>query len=1244
MRINKVVNILLCILVGQMISSCYTTKPYYSRQEREWKDEQLPDDELIYTAYLIGDAGEAESDESSLSLLKEMVKEENPEQAAVIFLGDNLYPQGLHKKGHESREQDELYLNRQIDVVKDFKGRIVFIPGNHDWKEGKKEGWRFIKRQEDYIEDALGGKKTFLPDKGCPGPVVVKLGDEVRLIVIDTQWWLHKNKRPEGERFGCEVKNEIEFVDLLKDELRRNRNQHMLVVGHHPFFSNGNHGGEYTLKDHIFPLTPVRKNMYVPLPIIGSIYPLYRKVLGSHQDISFPRFQDMSKALVPAFEEYPGIVYAAGHEHNLQYIEKNDVHYVVSGSGCKNTYLKHGKPLNFGQSTTGFSRIRYYKNGEAWLEFFSGDKNEQGSYLIFRKKLEQADKSKADQDTRSTTDYSGQMETVIPFNTYKAGKFKRSFFGSLHRDTWTAPIAVPVLNINKVHGGLTPIKKGGGMQTKSLRFQGGDGHQYVIRTIQKDATSLVSKNMRQTVAQDVLLDGLAASHPYAAVVVPPIADAVKVYHTNPELVVVPDDATLGEYRNEFAGKLCLFEERPEGDHRSQASFGYSRSIIGSADLIDNLHHSYKHQVSDIAMLRARLLDIFLADWDRHDDQWRWASFDTKDGTVYKPIPRDRDQVFFYQDGLVPQLSNRKWAIRKFQSFKPDIRDMTGQNFNARYVDRAYLTELEKKDWILLADSMMSELSDDVLLSGLKKLPKAGYELEGEQLMQTLQLRRANLKKFAEEYYRILAKYVDVVGTEKDEFFEILRNEDGSTDVTVYPRKKGKPDRDRVIYHRKFHLNETKEINIYGLGGNDEYKVRGDVKKGTLVRIIGGLDKDKIDAKSKVAGLAKKTLIYDNKAKKGKSKIKVGDEAKVKLFKKSQSLEYEREEVKFNKTMPLLWLGFNPDDGIYLGAGFKYTRQGWKREPYKYQQSVKGNYAIRTGAFNFDYDWDYPELLGNWDFSGTIESKAPDYQFFYYGLGNETTRLENAENDYSLRLNEFNISPQLRRRVRDLHYFAIGPTLQFVTSTGDRSIIYDLVDSLPAPDDIDDRLFGGARMEYVLENKDNNTNPQRGIQFIARATYWNDLINGDVSFTKLESSLSLFLPINALPGKSTLALRAGAATNIGDSEFYQYNFVGGPTMIRGLRRNRFGGESSFYSTAELRTKLFQWFNYLLPLDFGVIAFSDQGRVWVDGDTSDKLHHALGAGLYISPLNAVVISGTYAVSDDDETINIQFGFSF
>ena len=97
-------------------------------------------------------------------------------------------------------------------------------------------------------------------------------------------------------------------------------------------------------------------------------------------------------------------------------------------------------------------------------------------------------------------------------------------------------------------------------------------------------------------------------------------------------------------------------------------------------------------------------------------------------------------------------------------------------------------------------------------------------------------------------------------------------------------------------------------------------------------------------------------------------------------------------------------------------------------------------------------------------------------------------------------------------------------------------------------------------------------------------------------------------------------------------------------MRGFRRNRFGGDASFYNNIDLRVKLFDWKNYVVPIEFGLIGFHDYGRVWLDGENSNTWHRGYGGGIYISPLDAVVITGFYGISDDDEFAAVRFGFLF
>ena len=231
----------------------------------------------------IGDAGNV-SDTSAqnhapLLMLKKELAAEN-EKATVVFLGDNIYPNGLRKKNHRKRADSEYRLNAQLDVLKGFPGKSFFVPGNHDWNGGKKNGGlKSVQRQEKYIQHYFKGQKAKLhPSDGCGDPKKVKLNDKMTLIFLDSQWWIQDWDELNKINKGCEVKSRAAFLEALEELILQNKNKQIVLLMHHPLISNGNHGGHFSGKQHIFPFTKLNKKLYLPLPVLGSIYPLHTKM------------------------------------------------------------------------------------------------------------------------------------------------------------------------------------------------------------------------------------------------------------------------------------------------------------------------------------------------------------------------------------------------------------------------------------------------------------------------------------------------------------------------------------------------------------------------------------------------------------------------------------------------------------------------------------------------------------------------------------------------------------------------------------------------------------------------------------------------------------------------------------------------------------------------------------------------------------------------------------------------------
>jgi hypothetical protein len=337
---------------------------------------ELPPEEVAVSLYLIGDAGEPDSaGEPVLMALRRDLASRHSERV-VVFLGDNAYPRGLPAPGRPGRPEAERYLAAQVDVITSTGSRGYMVPGNHDWAKHGADGWEAIKRQEAFVDSAGAGRVLFQPRGGCPGPSVQDIGARLRLVLLDTQWWLHPGPRPGDPESDCGADSESEIVDSLRAALTGAAGRLVVMAGHHPLRSGGEHGGHFELKDHLFPLRAVKRWLWVPLPLIGSLYPAARQQGVSSQDIPSRVYQRLIAAFRRALAAAPPSLYAAGHEHNLQVLSGGPARLeLVSGTGI---YGHSGKavPIRgtlFARRASGFARLDVPQVGRGRLAVLEVD-------------------------------------------------------------------------------------------------------------------------------------------------------------------------------------------------------------------------------------------------------------------------------------------------------------------------------------------------------------------------------------------------------------------------------------------------------------------------------------------------------------------------------------------------------------------------------------------------------------------------------------------------------------------------------------------------------------------------------------------------------------------------------------------------------------------------------------------------------------------------------------------------------
>ncbi|HRI80452.1 MAG TPA: BamA/TamA family outer membrane protein, partial [Cyclobacteriaceae bacterium] len=973
------------------------------------------------------------------------------------------------------------------------------------------------------------------------------LSKDLVLVVVDTQWFLHPWSKPEGQTGHCEAKSAADVTLQLDDILDRNKGKRVVLAGHHPVYTYGPYGGEFTLKDHIFPLTQASNNLWLPLPVIGSLWPYYRKIFGEIQDVAHPLNKAMSRGLREIMGQYPGTVYASGHEQSLQYIVDDSITYLVSGSGSVSKPVRQREFSKFASSENGFVRLLIKKNGKAEVEYHSFSERLYSDNLPKVKPLEIEKFANHVMDSL--------WVKVNASYQYEASGFRKYLLGENYRAEWAQKIPLLAFDIGKEKGGLKILQKGGGLETMALRLSDTHGHEYNLRSVDKYPTKALPPSFQKTVIQAVKQDQVSASHPYAAIVIPPLAQAAGIYHTNPKVIYAPSDPRWGRYSRDFAGQIMIFEERPDGVGKDLSFFGNPERIISTRRMLEHLTHDHDVSVDQQMVLRARLFDMWIGDWDRHDDQFRWGEFDQKKTKVYRPIPRDRDQAFFVNEGLVPHKWRKPFRKPNLEGFGYKIRWAPGLMETGRWFDRSFLNAMTEKDFVQMARELGMRVDDKIIDSAIMLWPPEIYNLHGKEIIEKMKARRSVLINNATDYYRFLARQVDVTGSNKREWFEGSWMPNGNLQLQMFKLDKtGR--RGKLLYEREFLNGQTKEVRIYGLGGDDVFHFSGKQSGGAIVRIIGGDGKDSLSNESNGKS---KLYLYDKT-----DGIKLtGNKVHDRTSSDPQVNEYDRQSFEYNTIAPRNSIIYNIDDGVFIGLGFSTIAHGFRKKPYQSHHLFKGAYAIKTSSFSIHYEGRFPHAVGKWDLELDGDARSPNYVNNFFGWGNESVFNQNVDKDpninvpsaidyYRMRFKEFKAEVRLRRKIGQWGYFKGGPVFQrgeIIYPPGD-TYIKDYSSSLSESILGVPKNYAGVTYTWGIDKRDNATYTTRGIIFRQTSRWMAGLEGSGFSYHTI--GFTLYQSFR-LPARVTYVFNAGGGLNAGGYQLYQAQTLDGNTEVRGYRK-------------------------------------------------------------------------------------------
>ena len=561
-----------------------------------------------------------------------------------------------------------------------------------------------------------------------------------------------------------------------------------------------------------------------------------------------------------------------------------------------------------------------------------------------------------------------------------------------------------------------------------------------------------------------------------------------------------------------------------------------------------------------------------------------------------------------------------------------MKNVIGTTLTARYMDKQFLTELTEEDWKAVIKELQASLTDAAIREAIMTFPPDIYKISGEHIVAKLISRRNDMMRYGLKYYRILNKEVDILGSNKRESVSINRMSGIKTAICLQKLNK-KDEVSDTLYYRVFDHAVTKRIYVYGLDGDDVFTTTGVGKSKTRVTIIGGGGKDSFTATAKGR---RKVNLYDEES----NKVKTASIYRNHFTSDTSLTNYDRKRFQYDWYAPVILPGYNPDDGVSLGAGFTYKKKRWGKKPYAWMQSFGASVAFKTGGTHFYYNSRFVQAIGKWDFDLAASYKGPQYVFNYFGYGNDT-KLTTDDKAYNrVRTRQLLVKPGVALATND-HEFRMGLVAEQIRVEDKPNKFVTSNEAALNKNVFEQNFYMGAGINYHAGKTNHRGFPRKGYGFNAGLTYKGNVTTGKSDFFNFASDVSFYLPIGK---KLVLAHRIGMATNVGNFEFYHANTLSGSENLRGYNNTRFYGRTSFYQNTDLRIPIAKLKGYMFNGTLGIYGFFDDGRVWIENDKSGTMHVGYGGGVFFLPFSAAALNISYGHSNETNIAKLALEFFF
>lgn len=1214
MSITVLQRLLIVCFFTVLIFSCSSLRSKQRGGQKEIKTE------IDYRSFfLIGNLSSDQGDQGSyLDTAVNFIEENAQERDFTLILGDNIEAKKVLARDNDSTDLE--ILKNQLDLIKKIPGGKYVIPGDHDWND---EGLPGLKKIEELVEERWDDNEAFQPENACPIEDI-SISDSIHLFIVDSEWYIRDWNNNPLFNDECEIRTRKQFLYVLGDEMRKQRHKTVILALHHPVYTNGLYGGRianYNL------YKPSIENAY--LPIVGTPWSFIRSQGGvSRQDRYNPMMNELMEEIKVMSLDIDRFFVLSGHERSLQYIKDGNVRQLISGSIHETQAVALGKRGLFASGQHGFAELRVYEDQSSTVHFYE---IEDGKVELVYENIAFAKAETYNIDSLPRVTEKFKKSSIYSPKETDVDEDYKEFYGEHYRSLYGLKVKAPTVMLDTLYGGLKVERPGGGNQTQGLRLVDSMDREFNMRALEKDALQFLKstgydkldaeKYFTKTFTQELVRDFYTAAHPYGAFAIPKLANAIDVRHTHPKLFYVPKQRTLGNFNNTHGNRLYMIVEKPDDSFNSPHMFGHNEDVESTSDLFEKIRKDEDNVVDESTYIRARIFDMLIGDWDRHEDQWRWAQIpdpNDEDKHTFIAIPRDRDQVFARFDGeLFDFLRKIVPPVRQFGVYGPDIDHIKEFSRSAVHLDRAILQKTSLEDWLREARFIQESITPEIVIEAFNEMPSEVKDEMWKRTQNDLLARKENLVSIVERFYEQFIDFQILKGTDKDDHFEIKRLSDGVTEVRAYRIIDGK--KGTQLFNRSFNLETTRDLWIYGLDDDDIFEVIGNTEGAFIpIAISGGQGDDHYLIEN-----GKKIKIYDYESEDNK----LDNNGAFVVFRDDYDItHYDPEKEPKRQAKVTFRNHYNPDLGYVPTLGYVKEVVDFEANPYSRKYGLIAEYHSLTQAAVFKPIAGFSNVVGHWnlEFEGLITTN--NYTENFFGFGNDT------EFDSEIDYDENRIL--LQRRAATIALDKKGNYgSHFNISLGYQNIEVE---------NLENDQFGNLSLNYDYKSIDDERFTTHGLEFNLKTAY-TDNLESSRSFFSVDPKITLWNAIDRnrrLTAKTSIA----AQSRLGDQPlFYQAATLGAENGLRSYRMNRFNGDVSAYARADLLYDLNPIKTRLLPLHVVAYTGFDIGKVWWESSTTDRFYTSYGGGVEFLMTGLFVADVSYFYGSDGGRLQLGLRFS-